>query len=322
MARARTGLVWIALALGSGCDSGEAPSATWDLAAQGLYTASLSDNGTLALVGSLNHGGSLWRTTDHERLFDWNHKAGQFSDLVAVAFSPDGQRAVTTDPRTLVLWDTTTGESLGFWATPGPVASVALGPDGRTVLMGLKDHSAVVFDAVSGAYRQTLLHEGEVVSVDVSRDGRIAITGSADETARLWDLTSGTQLQRLALGNPARLVRISGSGRQVFTAAQGRSVQVWDAQTGSPTFELTAHNRGVMAAAFSDDETRLLVGYVNRTIELWDLTTHSRIARWRTEARNAWHETGAAVLAVGFGAAPDTFWALSGDGRMVQLRQS
>lgn len=322
MARSRTGLVWIALAMGSGCDSSEAPSASWDLAAQGLYTATVSDGGNLVLVGSLNHGGSLWRTIDQERLFDWNHRAGEFSDLVAVAFSPDGQRAITTDPRTLVLWDTQTGESLGFWATPGAVHSVALGSDGRTVLMGLKDHSALVFDAVSGAYRQTLLHEGEVISVDVSRDGRIAITGSADETARLWDLASGAELHRLALGNPARLVRISDSGQLAFTAAQGRSVQVWNATTGAAVFELTDRNTGVMAAAFSGDDTRLLVGYVNRTIELWDLSTQTRIRHWRTEARNPWHETGAAVLAVGFGTAPGIFWALSGDGRMVQLRQT
>ncbi|NJN52071.1 MAG: hypothetical protein HC809_10190 [Gammaproteobacteria bacterium] len=142
------------------------------------------------------------------------------------------------------------------------------------------------------------------------------------KTARVWDLETGTQLHSLALGNPARVVRISATGRLAFTAAQGQAVTVWDASSGTPSFVLSERNAGVMSAAISADERRLLVGYVNRTVELWDLETHARMALWRTEARNPWHETGAAVLAVGFGQAPGSYYALAGDGRLVELRQS
>ncbi len=320
--RTRQAIAVLAIAALTGCERASAPNQVWELAAQGIYAGALSPDATLSLVGSLNHGGSLWRTADHERLFDWNHVAGGFSDFVAVGFSPDGTRAVTTDPRTLVLWNTATGESLGYWATPGAVQAVAVAPDGRSVLMGLKDHSAVLFDAINGAHRRTFLHQGEVVSVDMTHDGRVAITGSADETAQLWNLETGESLHTLNLGNPARIVRVSPAGSRAFTAAQGRNVSVWDVASGALVFDLTDRNPGVMAAAFSTDERQLLVGYVNRTVELWDLESRTRVATWRTEARNAWHETGAAVLAVGFGQDQGTYYALAGDGRMSRLRQS
>lgn len=147
----------LVLALLGGC-SDSAPRNSYELAAQGIYTGSLSADSQTALIGSLNHGASLWRK-DHERLYNWSHEAGEVSDLVAAGFAPDGRQAVTIDPRTLVVWDTASGAALAYWTTPAAVMDVTLLPAGRGVLMGLKDHSAVLFDATSGDHLQTLLHE-------------------------------------------------------------------------------------------------------------------------------------------------------------------
>ena len=59
--------------------------------------------------------------------------------------------------------------------------------------------------------------------------------------------------------------------------------------------------------------------YVNRTIELWSVADGRRLARWRAGAKNPWHPTGTAVLAVGFGTYAGTYYALLGDGRIAQL---
>lgn len=301
----------------TGC-GGPGPTAAYELAAQGAYTGALSVESELALVGSLNHGGSLWRTRDHARVFNWNHTPGEFSQLVAGAFSPDGTRAVTTDPRTLVVWDTETGKSLAYWTTPGTTLDAAIADDGR-VLMGLADHSAVLFDAGSGSHVHTFLHQGVVGSVALSRDGRWALTGSDDETAVLWDTTSGEAVHRLPHANPVRLVALSARGRYAFTASQGQQVAVYDGSSGERVVELAARNRGVTSAVFSADERFLLVGYVHHAVELWDITTGQRLQRWDAGARNPWHPTGAAVLAVGFSSSPQRFYALAGDGRLLEL---
>lgn len=305
---------------GYGCGGGPKPTATFELAAQGVFAAALSEGSDLALVGSLNHGGSLWRTIGHERLFNWNHAAGEFSNLVAAEFSADGTRAVTTDPRTLVVWDTRSGDALAYWTTPGSALDVAIGNDGR-VLMGLADHSAVLFDADDGRHLHTLLHEGVVGSVDLSADGRWALTGSDDETAVLWDTESGAAVQRFQQDNPVRVVALSPQGRLAFAASQGRTVAVYDGASGERVLLISEQNRGVTSARFSADERRLLVGYVNRTVDLWDVTTGRRLQRWNTPSRNPWQASGAAMLAVGFSASTDRFYALAGDGRLLELRR-
>ena len=302
------------------CAPGDPAARSWEQAAQGLYTGEFSSDGNYSVVGSLNHGGSLWRTTDAERLFNWNHKQGEYSELVAAAFSPDGQRVVTTDPRTLVLWDATTGEALSFWTTPASALDLAIGPDGRSVLIGQTDHSAVLFDAVTGDHLKTYLHEGRVVSVGMSHDGQRALTGSEDNTAKLWDVDTGELLHTLTHDNPVRVAVLSPSGGQAFTAAQGRRVCVWDAQSGERTMTLFERNPGVTSAAFSADGRYLLVGYLNRVIELWDTSSGSLHAKWHSDTRDPWRRVGSAVLAVGFASQPGVYLAIAGDGMVSELR--
>ena len=306
----------------AGCSSPESPEQTVTLAAQGLYTGELSGDASLGVVGSINHGASLWRTSDGERLYNWSHQPGEFATLVASAFSADGTHAVTTDPRTLVVWDTRSGEALAYWTTPGAVLDVDLVPDGSQVFMGLEDHSAVLFDAQSGDHLHTFLHAGVVGTVAVSADGLWALTGSDDETAVLWDLRTGTKVHTLAHDNPVRVVALSHSGRYLFSAAQGQALALWDGASGSRLHTIYERNPGLTSARFSADERHLLLGYVNRTIELWDVQTATRLQRWTAKARNPWHPTGAAILAVSFSDHPRTYYALAGDGRLVELRDS
>ena len=305
----------------AGCGGGS-PAARYEMAERGVYTATISADGEYSLIGSLNHGASLWRNPDHERLFNWAHRSGETAELVAAAISPDGDRAATTDPRTLVLWDVTSGEALRFWATPGSVLDLDLAPTGRRVLMGLDDHSAILFDAQSGEHVHTLLHEGRVNSVDIADAGGVAITGSDDETAIVWSLESGAEQQRLQHANPVRLVALSADGRFAFTASENQLVAVWDVASGTYAFVLSTRNRGVTAARFSSDGKRLLVGYVNRNVELWDVKSGQVMSRWRTSARNPWHPTGAAVLEVAFTQTPGRYYVVSGDGVRYELRRS
>lgn len=311
----------LATAVISGCGDARGPSASYPVAAQGLFAGALSETADLALVGSVNHGGSLWRTAEQARLFGWNHRPGEFSPLVAAGFSPDGSRAVTADPRTLVIWDTGTGESLAYWTTPGTALDVALAPDGRRVLLGLEDHTAVLFDAETGAHLSTLLHRGAVNAVALSADGRWALTGSDDFTATLWNAATGDRVHTLEHDNPVRAVALSAEGRYAFTAARSSFVGVWNGASGERLLTISERDPGVTSARFSADERHLLVGYFNRAVELWDLAAGRRLDRWEFGARRS-RDPRSGVLAVAFGAAPGRYYALAGDGRLLELHGS
>ena len=188
--------------------------------------------------------------------------------------------------------------------------------------MGLEDHSGVLFDARSGSHVHTFLHEGRVGSVSLSADGHWALTGSDDETIALWDLGSGERVHRIPQSNPVNVVAISRTGRFLFAAAEQRVVGLWDGGSGSALHTLAERNTGVTAARFSQDESQLLIGYVNRRIELWSTSSGQRIARWDAGARNPWHPTGSAILAVGFTTDHRLVRAITGDGRLLDLALS
>lgn len=289
------------------------------LAAQGVYAAALSEDGELALIGSMNHGASLWRRNSHERLFSWNHAQGEFTTLVSTAFSPDGSRAATCDPRTLVVWDTQSGKDMAFWGLPAAALDVALDNTGRKVLLGLEDHSALVFDAANGAHRHTFLHEGPVGSVTLDHAATVALTGSDDETARLWDLATGIERFRLPHNNPVRAVALSADGTLAFTASQNQRVRVWDATTGTAVRTLYERNPGIISARFSADGSLLLLGLVNRTVELFDVASGKRAQRWQLSSKQPLKTSGRSVLDVAFGARSGQFFSLSGSGDVSTL---
>lgn len=315
-------LAAVALLCLGGCTDNK-PAATWELAAQGFYTTAFSADASLAIVGSLNHGASLWRVGDKERLFNWSHESGQYTELVAAAFSPDASRAVTTDPRTLVMWDTASGSAVNYWTTPSAVLDVAILADNQHVLMGMRDHSAVLFNAATGDYQQTLLHEGEVGSVSLSGDGAYALTGSDDYSAVLWRLNDGTALQTFQHDNPVRTVALSNSGTYSFTAAQGDLVGIWNNADGTLLHELhNGPNHGVLCATFSADERLLLVGYANQRVVLFDIRSGKALQSWKAGTKHPMRATGAAILKVAFEDGLTRFLAFTGDGRLLEFRAS
>ena len=323
--RLRLPLTIAAISLLLSCSSDKAPVASIEVAARGAQAAALSDDGTFATIGSVFHGGSLWRTKDGERLYDWNHKQGQYTTLIASDFSSDGQWAITADAHTMVLWSMKDGTAFRYWTAPGEILSVALSASGDFALLGLADFSAVLFDIKRGGIKRTFQHANRVRSVDLSENGRLAITGSEDYSATLWDVNSGQQLHQVIHDNDVQMVAISPDGSLALSAAKYDKALLWDTRTGTAIGEVPLApeklNRGIRftAAKFSQDGKYLLTGRPDQTVQLWDTRSLNLLDHWKLPKRNAWKPTSAAVLAVSFGASPNTFFAVASNGFIHRL---
>lgn len=314
----------LAIAVLSGCSQGQAPTSSLEMAVQGIHNAAISDDGALTVIGSINHGGSLWDLTASERRFDWNHKAGAYSTINNAAFSPDGKFAATADVQNLVLWDTSNGESLRFWTSPGEVLSMDLGPDGRFALLGLSNFSAVLFDIQRGGVLRVFQHEARVKTVSLSSDGNLALTGSEDQSAKLWDVQSGELLQEYKHDKAVRLVELSPDGKLALSVSKYDKADIWNTDNGQKLVQLPirqfAVQRGMTftTARFSQDGRKLLTGTTDRSIQLWDVASAKTEKNWTIGKRKAWKPSSATVVALGF--TSNGFQAVASNGLAYQLK--
>jgi len=277
-----------------------------------MNTGAIEDKGRFAVVGSVHHGVSLWRTSDNERLYDWNHKAKQDTTLISADFSPDGNWAVTTDTHTIALWNLADGTAPRYWQAPGEILSIKLSPDASHALLGLSDHTAVLFDIQNGGVKRTLNHNGRVRSVGLSSDGMLAITGSEDYTAVVWDLKTGEALQRKRHKDDVQLVAISADGSKAFSASK------YDEAVICQNLKLGLR---FTCARFSEDGKLLLTGRPDQIISLWEVEKVSLLAQWRAQKKKAWKPTGASIIDVAFAIANNNYYALTSNGFLLNLER-
>jgi WD40 repeat protein len=311
------------------CSGGTPPESSFEYAVQGLYSAELSDNGSLAIVGSINHGSSLWRASDNARRFNWNHKQGQFSEITNAAFSPDLNYAITATPQTMVLWNAKNGASMAFWTAPSEILDISLLPNAQLALLGLADHTAALFDVRNGGVQQVFYHQARVSSVDFNSRKKLVLTGSDDYSAKLWHLQTAKLLHHWPHKAEVQLVKLSPNGKLAFTMAKYDKAALWDTTTGKSKGEIplatSALSRGLSftAVAFSSNGDYLLTGTSHRIVQLWDTKTLTEIKRWIMPKRDAVAPTNASVLALAFNngeSANASYRVMTSDGFIHQLQ--
>src|SRR5438128_8740982 len=114
-----------------------------------------------------------------------------------VAFSVDGAllAAGLGEPKErgrVIVWDVKTQKPLWTHEEDMGIPTVAFAPDGKTLAIGVYDHTAKVLEAGTGKVLKTLRgHKKFVRAVAFSRDGRTLATGGWDQTVNLWDVDQG-----------------------------------------------------------------------------------------------------------------------------------
>jgi WD40 repeat protein len=151
------------------------------------------------------------------------------------------------DSRTLVLGgltgtapylrDLASGEEthLAVHVGPSAVTDIGIASDGRSVLTGMADGSARLWDLSTGQVVRTFeCPKGQLVaSVTAGPPNSPAATGCADGSVWLWDVSIGKQVRKLApslsqTGLLPSMARYSLNGR-ALVFGMGDQLSVWDA---------------------------------------------------------------------------------------------
>jgi WD40 repeat protein len=171
-----------------------------DLVFQGhtkrINSAAFSRDGQWVLTASDDRTARIWDAMTGTELAVLT---GHAWAVRSAEFSWKGDRIITaSDDNTAIVWriHSASGDGHSTWRSEkelvlsGHSASVVAGgfsPDGRRVVTGSRDDTAIIWDAETGKELLTLKgHTQDVTSARFSDDGRHVLTGSRDGTAVLW----------------------------------------------------------------------------------------------------------------------------------------
>ncbi len=255
------------------------------VAHQGAFSIRFSEHGKNAIVGSIHNGGSLWRTSPLDRIYDWNHQSGEQSNILSSAFSANGEFAATADHRTIVLWKRKTGQAVSYWNAPGNIKDMALSKSGTYALLAMQDYTATLFAIQSGGVKLRLPHAGIVYDVSMDSSNKLAASASDDLTAKIWQLPKGTLLHTLKHGNQVRTAELSPDGRYLFTSALRETGKIWSVKTGKLMLEIGKPRGHYQAVRFSGNGQWLLTGSSSGMIELWSLKDGKRRKKWHLQTQ-------------------------------------
>jgi WD40 repeat protein/uncharacterized caspase-like protein len=129
------------------------------------------------------------------------------------------------------------------------VFALAFSPDGKRLISGSGDKSAIIWDVATGKQLFRLMgHSEKIEAVAFNKDGTRAVTGSSDETMRLWNANDGkliaemtehrsiTQQQnkesKIWQGH-VKTVAFSANDRLIASGSEDGRVLLWDGGTGA-----------------------------------------------------------------------------------------
>lgn len=155
--------------------------------------------------------------------------------VTSVNLSADGLNALSSEDKTLKLWNIATGECLQtFEGHTEKVLSVGLNADGWLALSGGEDKTLKLWNIATGECLRTFEgHKERVLSVGLSADGRRAVSGSKDGILKLWDTATGECLRTFdGHTGSVKSVSLSANGQLALSISSGPTLKLWDMITG------------------------------------------------------------------------------------------
>jgi WD40 repeat protein len=166
----------------------------------------------------------------------------------------------------------------------GPVMSVAISPNNRSVLSGGLDSKLILQDLHPGGFGSKSFTDNasEVLSTAFSPNGRYALSGNKNHTLSLWKIPDGRH-QMLFVGHTDRVtsVAFSPNGQFVLSGSHDQTMRLWQVSDGREIRSFNGHASKINAVAFSPDGRYAISGGDDHIVKLWEVATGRELRSFR-----------------------------------------
>jgi len=169
---------------------------------------------------------------------------------------PPQSEQLTISPAAVNDWQDTQLEQ-AFPAFKSPVKSLALSPDGNTLISGSLNGELKLWNLATDQPMLSFVDRPAIQSIAVSpvsaQSSQPGLFASSDYRGgiELYDLPSGELRRRLSgHATVVQSVAFSPDGQMLASGCWDKTVNLWDVATGNLMHTLTGHSYGVTAVAF------------------------------------------------------------------------
>lgn len=252
---------------------------------------------------------------------------GHEGPLYAAAWSPDGERIVTSSlDETARVWSATgRGPHVVLKGHEGPVTWAAWSDNNAKILTASEDATARIWQA-DGAGEPVVLrgHEGPILFAAWSPDNTRVLTASADGTARIF-LADGSGEPIVLRGHAGAVTDAAWSldGAVIFTASDDATVRRWEVNAPANSVVLKGHTRPVAMIALSPDGQRLVSASLDGSARVWEASGRGKPIVFKEHEGGvyyaAWSPDGA-LIATASADRTARIWKADGEGEPMVLR--